>query len=61
MKKEYTVRMAWGCGFDDKVLVISNYTGTNEVVCYSFQDYTENIRDKTEVGMWKLKQLKNQL
>ena len=61
MRKGYTVRTAWECSFGDTVIVVANYAFKNEVVCYPMVNWPLVIRSSADIGMWKVKQLKNQL
>jgi hypothetical protein len=47
------------CGFGDTVLVVTNYKFSNLVINYPMISYTQNNRGPEDVGMWKVKQLKN--
>ena len=59
MRKGYTVRTAWGCSFGDTVLVVSNICVLNVIINYPFVKYNKEDRKVIDVGMWKIKQLKN--
>ena len=59
MKKGFTIRMGWNCNYGDTSLVITNYPSTNEIVCYPMVNYTAAHKSPSDVGMWKIKQLKN--
>ena len=61
MKAGFIVKMGWGCSFGDTVIVVTNFTSTNEVINYPFVNYTLAHKIPSDVGMWKIKQLKNQL
>ena len=59
MTAGYTVRTAWNCDADDKVIVVANFTYMNEVVHYSFPDYKKEINKYYgDVGIWRIKTLK---
>ena len=59
MRKGYTVRTAWNCSFGDKFLVVTNYQFSNSVVNYPMIKYSKIMKTNSDVGMWKIKQLKN--
>ena len=61
MRKGYTVRTAWRCDFGDTVIVVANVDFSNEVINFPFTKFNRIEKTKTDVGMWKIKQLKNQL
>ena len=61
MRKGFTVRMGWSCGFGDSVLVIANYHITNQVLCYPMINYGLSNKLPSDVGMWRIKTLKKQL
>ena len=46
-------------GFGDTVLVVTNYHFINVVVNWPMISYTQNNKGPEDVGMWKIKQLKN--
>ena len=58
MRKGYTVETV-GINPDAKVLVVSNYVSTNKVINYRFSNFNKEEITGTDVGMWKIKQLKN--
>jgi hypothetical protein len=47
------------CDYWDTVLVVSNYPVVNLVVNYPLICYSKNNRNSSDVGMWRVKQLKN--
>ena len=59
MRKGYTVRMSWNWSFGDTVLVVSNMKSVNQVVCFPFVEFNRIEKTASDVGMWKIKQLKN--
>ena len=61
MKKDYTVRTAYEFTQYDKVIVVSNFIYSNKIVNYTFTSYGKEDITSSDVGMWKIKQLKNQL
>jgi hypothetical protein len=58
MRKGFTVRMGWNCGFGDTSLVITNYPFANQIVCYPMVNYILANRIPSDVGMWRIKILK---
>ena len=60
MRKGFTVKTE-GIHPDAKVIVVSNYIHSNIVVNYRFSGFTKEEITGSDVGMWKIKQLKNQL
>ena len=58
MRKGFTVRMAWDCFGTDNFLVVANDNHLNEVVNYPMIKFTMQQKTKTDVGMWRVKQLK---
>ena len=62
MRKGFTVKMAWDCeeGYNN-FLVVTNSNYTNQVILYPMIEYSINQKTSADVGMWKIKQLKNQL
>jgi hypothetical protein len=58
MRKGYTVRTAWECGFGDKVIVLANLPFSNEVINFPFVKFSKEEKTKTDIGMWRVKQLK---
>ena len=59
MRKGFTVTKGWNCSFGDTVIVVTNFKSTNEIINYPFVDYTEKMKIPSDVGIWKIKQLKN--
>jgi hypothetical protein len=58
MKKGFTVETRI-CDYWDKVLVVTNYHYANLVVNWPMVYYGKENRVLEDVGMWKIKQLKN--
>jgi hypothetical protein len=58
MRKGFTVETQ-GTHPDAKVLVVSNYIHSNQVVNYRFSSFTKKEITGTDVGIWRVKQLKN--
>ena len=61
MRKGFTVKMAWDCEDFNNFLVVANFKSINQVINYPMIDYSRDKKNTTDVGMWKIKQLKNQL
>ena len=59
MRKGFTVKMGWNYSFGDTYLVITNYPLSNQIVCYPMVNYTAAHKRPSDVGIWKIKQLKN--
>jgi hypothetical protein len=59
MRKGFKVSMAWDCEYFNNVLVVTNFTFTNQVILYPMIDYSIDKKNSTDVGMWRVKQLKN--
>jgi hypothetical protein len=47
------------CDFWDKVLVVTNYDYINLIVNFPMISYPKKNRMLGDVGMWRVKQLKN--
>jgi len=47
---------------NDICICVSNYINVNEIVLWSFDSENECRKEKTksDIGMWKIKQLKSQ-
>ena len=58
MKAGYTVETK-RCDYWDKVLVVTNYHVLNLIINHPLICYPKKNRVATDVGMWKIKQLKN--
>jgi malate/lactate dehydrogenase len=58
MRKGFTVKTE-GMHPDAKVVVVSNYIHSNIVVNYRFTSFNKEEIMGTDIGMWRIKTLKN--
>lgn len=56
MKENWTVGNEINKG--DSIIIVSNYTGTNRVVNWSFREFREVYKTFEDIGIWKIKKLK---